>query len=404
MLALLREAISRRYGLAPRPASEPALLGAAQALAERLGIPPETLVDRALRDPELLRALASRLTVDETYFLRQAEHFDLILSRLTDRPATLLSRPATLWSAGCSRGEEPFSLAIVLAERAPWAVSCVRILATDLSAEAIRQARAARYSEWSMRVAPDWLRSGYFQPVDGGCWQLCDRIRGAVSFENLSIDEHLSRMPDQSVDVVLFRNVAIYLEPPALEQIYAGFARVLVEDGLLLIGASDPPPGQAFLSSGGGAYHPRPRRRPAPAAPARPSPASVQELYQRAVQLGDRGSVDDALDLATRVIGAAPSWSAGYVLRANLLLACARHREATADLRHAVYLSPQELLPRFLCAAALRAAKQVRQAAAEARELVARLRRLPGTALLEDGRTTAAELLAGALDLLEDDR
>jgi hypothetical protein len=122
------------------------------------------------------------------------------------------------------------------------------------------------------------------------------------------------------------------------------------------------------------------------------------------VKLVNQGACETALEKAGEAIRAAPGWSGGYALRATLLLAVSRHREALADLRHAAYLAPEELLLRFFCATTLRAARLAEQARAEARALAERLRQMPAATLLEDGRTTVAELLGAALELTEEGR
>ncbi|MBI5546309.1 MAG: hypothetical protein HY901_20675 [Deltaproteobacteria bacterium] len=431
-LGAIEEAIAGRYGLQPRPSAGATLARASEELAQRLALPLPALLERAERDPELLRHLAGALTVDESYFLRQPEQFELVLARIGREPAAVIGRPVTIWSAGCSHGEEPYTVAILVAERLPWARPFVRIVANDLSREAISLARQGRFGDWSMRGVPEWFRSRYFQRRDRA-WHLDPLVRSAVKFEHLAILEHAATLADRSVDVVLFRNVAIYLEKPALERVYGAFARVLANDGLLVLGASDPPPSRELFAlrgePAGSSYVRRsatlgssPRAPATTASPAPdfgaamaprgaapPSPRQekpdVQARYRRAVELGNQnGSSPLALEEASFVVEAAPEWSAGYALRATLLLAASRHREAVADLRRAVYLAPEDLPVRFLYATALRAAGLGEQARAEAQELLARLEKGPSGRVLEDGRTTAAELVGAARELLEEGR
>jgi chemotaxis protein methyltransferase CheR len=434
----LHAAIADRFGLTRRPLAGTEVASAAEKLACQLGVPLSELLVRLEGDPELARSLAGHLTVDETYFLRQPEHLELVVDRIKRCPASTMGRPLTIWSAGCAHGEEPYSIAVLVCERAPWARPFVRILASDLSYESIQQARQGRFNDWSMRDVPPWFRDRYFQRVQGG-WQIEPAVRSLVRFEHLAVLEHLRMLPDRSVDMVLFRNVAIYLEPATLELVYQGFSRVLADDGLLILGPSDPSPARSLFALGaepcGSVYrHPEVAASPVAAkparerrcqpranapesstprlvAPARPAAASgkawagrARALYDEAAKLGNLGASEAALGKAGELIRLAPDWSAGYALRATLLLAASRHREALADLRHAAYLAPEELQLRFLCATTLRAAQLADQARAEARALADRLRQMPPAALLEDGRTTVAELLGAALELAEEGR
>ncbi|MGC4119890.1 MAG: CheR family methyltransferase [Myxococcales bacterium] len=427
---LLQQLVGGRFGLTPRDSWGSDLERVTAELSRRTSLAPDALVARLERDPALLRQLAGGLTIDETYFLRQPEQFDLVLGRLQKAlpPAAGLRRPFVVWSAGCSHGEEPYSLAILLAERLPWARAQVRILANDLSADAVRLARAGVYTDWSMRGVPDWFRARYFRRTDAG-WALDEAIRRAVTFENLSIGEQLEQLADRTVDVIFFRNVAIYLDARTLEALYRGFARVLAPDGWLVLGASDPVPARELFSLGeSSTYHrsqgpqgkpearpaarafaaPLPRASPLSSAPsAVPPPAAptqadgAQALYRHARQLGDEGRGAQALEVASRVVAAAPSWGEAWQLRGTLLLEASRPREAAEDLRRAVFLEPERPTARFWYATALRGSGLAAQARAEARTLVSQLERLPGATLLEDC-TPAGDLLQAARGLLEE--
>lgn len=402
----LQQAILQRFGLVPREHS-PSVERAAGELARQLAVPVPAVLERAARDPEFLRTLAGHLTVDESFFLRQAEDFDLVLERVAHWAAA--GRRVSLWSAGCSHGEEPYTLALLLAERLSWARPLVRIVASDLSQESIRLAKAGRFSDWSMRGVPPAFCARHFERSGDG-WLLKPEHRAAVEFEHLSILERLALLPDHALGAILFRNVAIYLEPTALARIYQGFARVLAPDGVLLVGPSDPaPPRDLFRRADEAgprcAYVPgAPASAPAAAPtapPRRPAAApSVRELHARAVELGDRGALPQALQAVQQAIAASPADGSGYALRATLLIAASRSHEAIADLRHALYLAPDAHLSRFLYATTLQAVGRPDQGAAEARELVTRLERQPRGERLEDGHTTVAELLAAARSLL----
>ena len=427
----LLETIAGSYGLKVREERSADLERAATELAARRGLLLQDLGERAGSEPELLRELAGQLTVGESCFLRHSEHFEAVLAHLSRRLAeTPDGPPLTVWSAGCSRGEEPYSLAALLGERLGWAQGRVRILASDLCSAAIATARSGVYGDGSLRGVSDAFRARHFRAHPEG-WEISESLRRQVQFDHLSIPEHLQRFGPGSIEVVLFRNVGLYLRSPALRKIHQGFARVLAPDGLLVLGPSDPAPARELFGlqpDAGSVYRPRrgaparpleplaaparfPDSPPAPArlslvvppAPARPEPARPEPaaVFAEAQRLGDTGSSQRALAAASRAIELAPARGAGYVLRGTLLLAEARHAEAVADLRRAVFLAPDDLLARFLYAQALRAAGLPSQGRAETRELLARLAARRPASLLSDGRTTVGELLAAARQFLE---
>ncbi len=196
---------------------------------------------------ELFAALAARLAIGETHFFRVAPQIaalrELVLPDLLARRAT--QRRLDCWSAGCSSGEEPYTLAIVLHEALPAAASWqLRILATDLSAPALDMARRASYREWSFRETPAAIRQRYFERV-GDTWRLHDTIRQMVRFAplNLVADPLPAPTPEiAAFDLILCRNVTIYFNVAVTQQLYRRFAAALAPGGWLILGPSDPPP------------------------------------------------------------------------------------------------------------------------------------------------------------------
>lgn len=188
---------------------------------------------------EELRILASRLTVTETYFLRGGDQFRVLAE--TAIPELLGVSGAALprfLSAGCASGEEPYSVAILLRERfsqpGPRSAS---ILGVDLNREMIARARAARYQQWSFREMPRELRDKYFR-LEGVDFVLDAGIRSMVSFEqaNLAASSVLDR---NQFDVVLCRNVIMYLTPEAAQSAVARISEVLAPDGFLFLGCAE---------------------------------------------------------------------------------------------------------------------------------------------------------------------
>lgn len=188
------------------------------------------------------RAIAARLSVPETYFLRYAAHFRAFAEVvLPDRvEARRAVRRLRILSAGCASGEEPYSLAIAVREHLPDLASWdVAIHGVDVNPVALAKAARGRYSVWSLRETPAGVRARYFRQ-EGRDFVLDDAIRAAVSFEerNLADDDPHFWWPDV-YDVVFCRNVVMYFEPDVARAVVDRIARALVPGGYLFLGHAE---------------------------------------------------------------------------------------------------------------------------------------------------------------------
>jgi chemotaxis protein methyltransferase CheR len=190
------------------------------------------------RDAELDR-LPALVTNNETYFFRETRQFDLLIEHvLPERRAVAPSRPLRLLSAGCSSGEEPYSLAIALHDAGlPLAGKTWEIDACDLNPERITRAREAVYDETSLRACDAETRQRYFT-VEGGRFRLKDRYRAGLRFfqSNLLAPGFTLERP---YDVILCRNLLIYFCDSAFESLIGRFARALAPGGYLFLGHSE---------------------------------------------------------------------------------------------------------------------------------------------------------------------
>jgi chemotaxis protein methyltransferase CheR len=187
--------------------------------------------------------LAALLSNGETFFFRDAGQFRLLKTRLL--PDLIRQRHSQralrLWSAGCSTGEEAYSLAILLEDLLPdgepWDI---RILGTDINEEAVRKAKAGVYGEWSLRgVTAE--QKGFFRSRNGE-WQVEERFRRAVSFRagNLLRDPFPS-LPAElyEMDLILCRNVFIYFGREVVGEVARKLALTLREGGYLVTGHAE---------------------------------------------------------------------------------------------------------------------------------------------------------------------
>ncbi|MBK9259406.1 MAG: hypothetical protein IPM54_06165 [Polyangiaceae bacterium] len=213
----------------------------------------EQLGERIAYDNAAVEDVARELAVGETYFFREPQHFDFIRRKvIPDVLARLGSRHVfRAWSAGCSTGEEPYSLAMVFEEER--IADRSSILATDLSSIAIEHARQGVYRAWSLRGPGANLTSRYLHH-DGYHWILDPLIKARVEFRrmNLVTDAPPCR---HELDLVLCRNVFIYFGREAISLVARKLAASLSDGGVLITGPSDPSlepfaPLEAFVESG----------------------------------------------------------------------------------------------------------------------------------------------------------
>lgn len=191
-----------------------------------------------------LERLAAELTVGESFFFRNEHHFRAMREHVI--PAILRDnanqREIRVWSAGCATGEEPYSLAILLdqtlRDHASWRVS---ILGTDLNHRFIERAREGVYRQWSFRQTNIHNDRNYFTP-DAELFRLSPNVRERVRFAYLNLVKDVYPSPltgTLGMDLVLFRNVAIYLKPEVTKAIIQRFYHALRPGGWLLLGETE---------------------------------------------------------------------------------------------------------------------------------------------------------------------
>jgi chemotaxis protein methyltransferase CheR len=186
--------------------------------------------------------LASHLTIGETYFFREQKSFDILENRIL--PDLIASRRGKeqrlrIWSAGCSTGEEPYSLAILLSRLIPdlrdWQIT---ILATDINSRSLGKAVQAVYGDWSFRGVPQWFCQKYFTKTTDGKYELPHAIRRMVTFSvlNLAEDNYPSLSTNtNAMDIIFCRNVLMYFETKQQQQVIQSFQRSLLEGGWLVV-------------------------------------------------------------------------------------------------------------------------------------------------------------------------
>lgn len=196
-----------------------------------------------LSDPtgEAVVVMMNKLTTNHTFFMREVEHFNFFRDKvLPPLAAGIKSRDLRIWSAGCSSGEEPYTLAMILADyfgenKNGWDT---RILATDISKNALDTAQRGIYTNEHIASLPPVWRSGYFKPLDREKSQVADRIRQDVIFRSFNLKNR--GFPFKKPFHVIFcRNVMIYFDPETKRQLLKNFHDFLEPGGYLFIGHSE---------------------------------------------------------------------------------------------------------------------------------------------------------------------
>jgi chemotaxis protein methyltransferase CheR len=187
-----------------------------------------------------LRSLAEDLTVTETFFFRNADHFRALTAGVLDAAHERGQRRLRILSAGCASGEEPYSLAMCLRDAIPdFARWDVRISAVDMNRAMLAKAARGSYGAWSLRATPESIKNRYFVEK-GREFQLDPSIREMVSFEerNLAVAEP-GFWSALAWDVVFCRNVLMYFTPEVMRRVVSDIARALVPGGLLFLGHAE---------------------------------------------------------------------------------------------------------------------------------------------------------------------
>lgn len=202
------------------------------------------LKDSSPQSDDEWQELAISLTVCESYFFRDKGQFSLLRHKILPEliAAQKYTKTLRIWSAGCSTGEEPYSLAILLNELIP---DCDRwnifILGTDINQNAIEQARQGVYSSWSFRLLESQLKDRYFF-LKGDKWHLNKDIRERVIFRNINLVKEQfdnSAYGIKTIDLIICRNVFVYFEKPAISLVLNKFNNTLKLGGYLLTAHSE---------------------------------------------------------------------------------------------------------------------------------------------------------------------
>ena len=322
----------------------------------------ELLRRAAQREPSVVHALCQAVSVGETYFFRQPEHFRWIAESFLPELLARGQKRVRAWSAGCATGEEAYSIAACLLDQAPVAVD---VLGTDLLERNLVAARAATYGAWSRRPSGPLLHPAFREAADGRI-RVIERVAGKVRFLEHNL---LDAPPEGNFDLIFCRNVLVYFSLEAVGEAVACLVSALAPGGALLFGAMDlrePLPGFATVDRPELQIHRRqapaaeiaqaaakaPRGPPTPPFLPRlqrlrpPEPVALHLKALVHIERGDRQVADRELSALNALV---PDYVPGLLERALLHQRLGERGRASAlmreVLRRTANLSREELLP-----------------------------------------------------------
>ena len=356
------------------------------AVIRDLGMDMDQLVQSLQSDPskEIIDALTARLTIGETYFLRDKNFFqflqDHILRGIITHPKRS-EKKIIFWSAACATGEEPYSIAILAHEMLPvlkdWAIT---IIGSDINPTALEKARKGIYSTWSLRETPQKIIKKYFTPKPGGLFEIAPQIRQKVSFCKLNLmEENYTNALScyEPIDIILCRNALMYFNDQGRNATLGKLSARLIENGWLITGPAESGfvnlPEFTPVRFPGAMYHrkgpprisvevPPPVRMIRKKQPAGPAPSSSSQrrltdkardrrimgsldartpgqpkydIYQEAVMDYDRGDYDQAINRLLTILSENQSRDNAFLMNTESMILLAKAYANIGELVHA---------------------------------------------------------------------
>lgn len=240
----VRELATQQLGMALENDQQHFVTTRLSALARRLGMSNVEILLAGLRNGSnrtLQQEACEALVTHETSFFRDPHYFDELSKRVI--PSLIESRIAqrqlTIWCAACSTGQEVYSLAMILREQfnerlRGWRVD---LLASDFSSKALQQAKAGHFSDVEMSRGLTPARQAQHFRRDTSGWLVDEQLQRMIRFERINL---LGPWPDiENVDLVLLRNVLIYMHPTSRQRVIQKLARVLHPHGVVMLGSTE---------------------------------------------------------------------------------------------------------------------------------------------------------------------
>ena len=185
------------------------------------------------KDAVLFEQFVNFLTINVSEFYRNPDQWKLMDENVIPKILANNNRQIKIWSAACSTGDEPYSLAMAFSKHVP--LSNIKILATDIDKQVIQHAQVGLYNAKSIAAVPEDLKKKYFTQV-GASYKIADEIKKCVEFKEHNL---LKDIYPKDFDLILCRNVVIYFTDEAKDMIYEKFYESLKKKGVLFIGSTE---------------------------------------------------------------------------------------------------------------------------------------------------------------------
>lgn len=361
---------------------------------------PEEYRQRLVQEPDEMLCLVELLTVNETYFFREPDQLRLMQQQLI--PEIMAAHPerqVKILSAGCSSGEEPYSIAMLLHEAfGPHCEQRFSIVGVDIDAKVLADAKRGVYGKGSFRSLDQYLVQRYFQPGCAGEYQITESIRSLVQFAQVNLLARDYPLLMHAPDIILYRNVSIYFPSQIQRNIFNRLAQHLNEGGYLLVSATEtmhhnigvlplqqrgnlfiyrkvpaqplgdrrqtrrsppvsaPLPGRALTSTNraalackgqpspqGARPSAAPARKPAPAQCAQASAPSAGQLFDEALEQAQKGRPEEALALLDELLAKDGAAAKPSALKNAILLELLRFQEAKTSCEKVLAHNPLNL-------------------------------------------------------------
>lgn len=193
----------------------------------------EEYIQMIKSDKDKFEQFVNFLTINVSEFYRNPDQWKIMDQQVIPKLIKEQRKPIKIWSAACSTGDEPYSLAMAFSKHV--SLSDIKILATDIDKQVIEHAKVGLYSEKSIAGVPADLKKKYFTQI-GNSYQISDDIKKCVTFKEHNL---LKDVYPKDYDLILCRNVVIYFTDEAKDMIYKNFYGSLKSKGVLFIGSTE---------------------------------------------------------------------------------------------------------------------------------------------------------------------
>lgn len=182
---------------------------------------------------DILNEFLDRMTINVSEFYRNQKRWDVLEKKILP---SLISSSSKLkvWSAACSTGEEPYTIAMILSKFLP--LHQIQVLATDIDENVIARAKLGIYPERSLAEVPEDMKKKYFKLEGNGHYKVADEIKRTVTFKKHNL---LGEPFDSNYDLIVCRNVLIYFTEEAKNTLYYKFSSALKKNGVFFVGSTE---------------------------------------------------------------------------------------------------------------------------------------------------------------------